>query len=163
MNLLNEKVEIISLNKWTTFNYIIDFINNSELFENSYNIIANTDMYFDETIKMSEDFPLWLKSTFNNNKLYFMPTQTVAYRVSENSLTDTFNEKFNEIYYKEILKYFQIYFKILHPFHFIHFRINYFIKFRTLRDKKNLFKYLRIFDLIWIINKIKKIKYYNLF
>ena len=41
---------------------------------------------YDEVIKFVEDYPMWLKLTKANIKLYFMEKVTVAYRFHEASL-----------------------------------------------------------------------------
>lgn len=91
---------------------------------------------FDEEYKLCEDFPLWLKSTFNGYQLYFMPVITVAYRVSKNSLTDSYDLKFYFIYFKIISSYFSLKFIIQNPLKYLFFRIKYFNIFRIIQGKK---------------------------
>jgi glycosyltransferase involved in cell wall biosynthesis len=43
---------------------------------------------FDERIPMIEDYPMWLKITALNHRLYFFSTETTLYRLSENSISN---------------------------------------------------------------------------
>jgi alpha-1,3-rhamnosyltransferase len=44
---------------------------------------------FDERFKLLEDYPLWLKLTMNNHKLYFMDKVTVNYRQHSTAINNT--------------------------------------------------------------------------
>lgn len=44
---------------------------------------------FDQRIPLQEDYPLWLKLTHNNNKLYFADFLCSMYRIHEDSLTSS--------------------------------------------------------------------------
>jgi len=48
---------------------------------------------FDESIPMIDDYPLWLKATKNNHKLYFLNFPTVLYRKHEDSISAHKNVK----------------------------------------------------------------------
>jgi hypothetical protein len=47
---LSEKLHVIQLNKRVTYQDIVNFINDMVDSDRYYNIIANTDIYFDDTI-----------------------------------------------------------------------------------------------------------------
>jgi len=50
--LYNGDVHVIQVSKRQTYKDIISFINSEKSFENSYNIIANTDIFFDDSLKL---------------------------------------------------------------------------------------------------------------
>ncbi|MGL4853361.1 MAG: glycosyltransferase [Phocaeicola sp.] len=52
---------------------------------------------FDENIPMMEDWPFWVKAAVNNYTFYYMPCQTVKYRIHDQSISlGTKSEKYKE-------------------------------------------------------------------
>lgn len=52
--------------------------------------------YFDKKYPMIEDYPMWLKLTYNNIKLYYFNEITVYYRLHNKSISNTKNIIVNE-------------------------------------------------------------------
>jgi len=50
--------------------------------------------YFDESIKLCEDWPFWLKITQEGRKFYFLNEETVLYRIHEKSVYSGSENKF---------------------------------------------------------------------
>jgi alpha-1,3-rhamnosyltransferase len=50
--------------------------------------------YLDESIKMCEDWPFWLKLTQHGKKFYFLNEETVLYRIHEKSVYSVTENKF---------------------------------------------------------------------
>jgi len=60
---------------------------------------------FDETIRLVEDYPLFLKLTLHNIKIYYLPTVTVKYRLhpsSLSSISNTSDKAFHECFTKDM-------------------------------------------------------------
>ena len=53
-SLYNGDVQVIQVSKRQTFKDVMSFINSEEWFKDSYNIIINTDVFFDESLKLIE-------------------------------------------------------------------------------------------------------------
>lgn len=56
-------------------------------------LLENLD-YFDESIKLCEDWPFWLKLTLNGKKFYFFNKETVIYRIHDKSVYSGSENKF---------------------------------------------------------------------
>ncbi|MBW1657695.1 glycosyltransferase [Flavobacterium quisquiliarum] len=56
-------------------------------------LLENLD-YLDESIKLCEDWPFWLKLTLNGKKFYFLNKETVLYRIHEKSVYSGNENKF---------------------------------------------------------------------
>ncbi|MDO7171368.1 glycosyltransferase family 2 protein [Mariniflexile sp. AS56] len=60
---------------------------------------------FDEEIQLCEDYPMWMKATKNNIKLYFMDKKTVWYRVHEESIMGSRSLRYEQSMKKVFFKY----------------------------------------------------------
>ena len=77
---------------------------------NTTTLFINKDLfdcvgYYDESIKLIEDTPMWLKLTYNGYKIHFMDKYTTQYRINYNSVSfDNGNTKIiNSIYTYNII------------------------------------------------------------
>jgi alpha-1,3-rhamnosyltransferase len=61
--------------------------------------------YFDEEIKLCEDYPFWLKATKNNFKLNFLNQELVKYRQHTNSIMSGFKKSYQISMKKVFFKY----------------------------------------------------------
>lgn len=99
--------------------------------------------YFDESIKLCEDWPFWLKATSNGKKFYFLNEETVFYRIHDKSVYSGAENKFviSPFFSTEKI----IYRKYIDP------KINFF--------EKAIFKYhYRLLEYFFQFNNIKKAK-----
>lgn len=109
--------------------------------------------YLDESIKMCEDWPFWLKLTHHGKKFYFLNEETVLYRIHEKSVYSGSENKFfinpyyivqKEIYEKYIRKNINPLEKLIFDYHYN--LMEYFFKFNNLPSKsiKSSYNILRL-------------------
>ncbi|WP_308991945.1 glycosyltransferase [Mariniflexile litorale] len=64
---------------------------------------------FDEEIKLCEDYPMWMKATKNNVKLFFMSSETIWYRIHEQSVMSSrsllYEKSMKTVFFKYRFKY----------------------------------------------------------
>lgn len=91
---------------------------------------------FDEHYIFMEDYPLWIKATKNKIKLYFMPIDTVLYRIENNSAISFSN---NENLYKKAFfdDAYNIYYRLRHPYLNHLYRIDKQIEFYIMKKVVN--------------------------
>jgi hypothetical protein len=132
------------------------FIQNKLLKENSG---------FDERFPLIEDLPLYIKLTKKNFKLIHLPKITVCYRIHSSSLWTSHSNSFgtNKNFFKDIIKLYETVLlrEILQqrmPLLYLSKKINHIIMKKKMEypETYGMYNYLRIFDLLFMYNYIKK-------
>ena len=101
---------------------------------------------FDERYRFMEDLPLWLKLTKMNIKFFYLPISTVNYRSHNKSVARNGKKYTDSLFAKNYLFFLRTYFPL---------------KERSLRIKRNIFKYNCILFLDKMgFNNSSKLSYY---
>lgn len=89
-------------------------------------LLENLD-YFDESIRLCEDWPFWLKLSLYGKKFYFLNEETVFYRIHEKSVYSGSENKFlinpfysveKKIYEKYIRNNINLFERVIFDFHY---------------------------------------------
>ena len=113
---------------------------------------------YDEDIPLLEDYPLWIRATKQNYKLFFIDSDTVLYRKHEHSASSSAN--INLRYLKNNYKLYKTYMLNVHtyphPFFHLSVHVNYLNHLLIAKSgKRNLLnKILQLFDPNYTKNRI---------
>lgn len=121
---------------------------------------------FNEKYKLMEDYPMWVKVLYNNEKIYFLDEVTILYRIHNASLSNS-NEKhvnigmfncYKEYIATEFIEYLLNKRKYMHIYH----KKIEILKMQKIVDRGNVkgvsekgVKWYNLLDPLWFINKIK--------
>lgn len=102
--------------------------------------------YFDESYKLLEDLPFWIKATLNGYKFSYLPIFLVYYRISGNSVTSQTKKMINEgLYsdnihlYKNVMHKYSSYLNIIYWGTYFNFVFTHYIIVEILNNHTNRF------------------------
>lgn len=106
--------------------------------------------YLDESIKLCEDWPFWLKLTASGKKFYFINEELVFYRIHDNSVYSGLEKKFviSPFYLVEVDIYKKYIKKIASPFERLLFNYYFCLKrfFFKFNDNPNRNLFIKIYQ-----------------